>query len=410
MVCPPGQAPSRWGFDEAATSAAPVGVPTLAGALRRAGYATAGFSANHLVSGPGFEQGFERWRVLHSVERLQGSFVFGQLLAGDDDLTPLRWATELGLHKVPGEAVWELARRWLATPREGRPFFAYVHLMEPHWPYREHGYPLHAPEERDARLRLSYVDLLRLPRGDARNARLRGSAELRELSGRYIQEVRHADTLLGRILADLQAQGRRDDTLVVVLADHGEEFFEHNSFGHGFDVYPEQVHVPLVFLWPAAPRDGARAARVDTPVSLLDVFPTLMDYLEIQVPQSPEGQSLRALIEGRAEGHPVMTEAYRPAASVGAYREGSRAVRLVFDAVEDPARSARVLLFDPLTGAPGPLAFSPEAAADAALVTRARAAFQTRWQRALAEPQRGRDPEAKDTEAAERLRALGYVR
>jgi arylsulfatase A-like enzyme len=406
-----GQAPSRWGFDAAATTAAPVGVPTLAGALRRAGYATAGFSANHLVSGPGFEQGFEHWRVLHSVERLQSSFFFGQLLAGDDGLTPLRWATDLGLHKVPGEAVWETAGRWLAEPRGARPFFAYVHLMEPHWPYREYGYPLHEPAERDARLHLSYVDLLRLPRGDPRNARLRGSAELRELTGRYVQEVRHADTLLGRILADLRARGQRDDTLVIVLADHGEEFFEHNSFGHGFDVYPEQVHVPLAFLWPAAGRPSALTARVDTPVSLLDVFPTLMDYLQLPMPRAADGRSLRALLEGRADaGQPVLAEAYGPTTSVGAYREGPQAVRLVFDAAEGPAQTARVLLFDASTGQAGPAPFSAEAAASNALVARARAAFQARWEQAAGAPQPSLAPDDDDAEAAERLRALGYVR
>lgn len=405
------EAPSHWGFDEAATAAPPVGVPTLAGALSRAGYATAGFTANHLVAGPGFEQGFEHWSVLHSVERMQGSFVFGQLLAGADDLAPLRWATELGLHKVPGEAVWETARDWLARPRDARPFFAYVHLMEPHWPYREHGYPLHAPEERDAHLRLSYVDLLRLPRADPRNARLRGSVELRELVGRYVQEVRHADVLLGRILDDLRSQGLRDDTLVVVLADHGEEFFEHNSFGHGFDVYPEQVHVPMAFLWPARGRPADVRPRVDVPVSLLDVFPTLVDYLQVQVPHTPAGRSLRASIEGRGDvGQAVLAEAYRPSVNVGAYREGPDAVRLLFDASEDPVRTSRVLLFDPATGRPGPLSFTAEAAASDALVARARAAFQRRWEQALASRQAPHVPTATDAEAAERLRALGYVR
>ena len=85
--------------------------------------------------------------------------------------------------------------------------------------------------------------------------------------------------------------------MVVVLGDHGEEFLEHNGFGHGHDVFQEQIWVPLVFLWPDEERFAAMPARIDRPVSLLDVLPTLLVLFDLPVGRDMDGKPMLDLFD-----------------------------------------------------------------------------------------------------------------
>jgi arylsulfatase A-like enzyme len=147
-----------------------------------------------------------------------------------------------------------LARLRRAGPE---PLFAYTHMMEPHAPY---------------------------DRG-----RKDGSAY-----ERYLSEIAVADDQLGRVWRTLQ-QRFDDRWALIVTADHGEAFGEHQTFEHGKTLYQELVHVPLIV---AGPRIAPRT--VDERVGLVDLGPTILDLFGVETPATFEGQSLAPLLAGEA--------------------------------------------------------------------------------------------------------------
>jgi len=157
----------------------------------------------------------------------------------------------------------------LAVARLGdEPFFLWVHYWDPH-------------------------DLARLPPGiDPREARKLASPEV----ALYAEEVTYMDAQIGRLLAALRARGLDDDTLVLVVADHGQGLADHGWFAHRL-LYQEQIRVPLIVRVP-----GARGApSVSELVRTVDLYPTVLDYLGLELPGPVSGRTLRALIEGRPD-------------------------------------------------------------------------------------------------------------
>jgi arylsulfatase A-like enzyme len=256
---------------------------TLAEAARRAGWTTAAFVANALLfSGSGFEQGFEEY---HDVGFRPAADVSGR------------------------------AAEWIRAHRDER-FLLYVHYLDPHAPYAapdpwygmfSPGYAGHvvrntwdvrrepwAKVVNDAVLRGTPVDAFAEFGENARRARDRvevGAALLRRLEQLYHGEVRYWDAQLPRVLDALVAAGAWSQTVVAVVADHGEEFAEDGHLGHGFSLDDSAVRVPLVLLGavPGPPR------RVATPVSLVDLAPVLLDLAGIPVPPEMEGRTLEQL-------------------------------------------------------------------------------------------------------------------
>ena len=93
----------------------------------------------------------------------------------------------------------------------------------------------------------------------------------------------YADAIVGAIVEELRDANRYDETLIVLMSDHGEAFFEHGMFLHTWTLYEEMIRVPLIVKWPASyrPRTHAsQAGAVDTPVSLVDLLPTLIDVVD----------------------------------------------------------------------------------------------------------------------------------
>jgi arylsulfatase A-like enzyme len=105
--------------------------------------------------------------------------------------------------------------------------------------------------------------------------------------------VRSMDELLRELLAGLEQRGLDESTLLVVVADHGDEFGEHGGLGHGRTLYQEMLAVPLQFVHPAL---GDHARRISEPVSLVDVLPTLLELTGGRVPPGLMGNSLAHLI------------------------------------------------------------------------------------------------------------------
>jgi arylsulfatase A-like enzyme len=154
--------------------------------------------------------------------------------------------------------------------------------------------------------------------------------------GAYDEELLFVDAQLGRLLDGLEARGRLGDSLVMLVADHGEEFFDHGGFEHGHSVFQELLRVPLVAWGP-----GVRPARIEAPVSIADVFPTVLEALGIPVEPGVAGRSLWGLLRGGA----VPPERSLVAEALLHKRERKALIRWPHKLVFEPS-SGRSQLFD----------------------------------------------------------------
>jgi arylsulfatase A-like enzyme len=225
-------------------------VTMLAEALRDAGFDTAAFTEDGMIAGAlGFWFGFD-----HFVE-----------------LTPRPEAR--------GWPTFALGLRYLRSHAQRR-FFLFLHT-----------YKTHAPLWADPRYDREFTD----PR-EWSDPRLGPHVppQHRAEVDTYDRTIREADSLVARVLAELERAGIADRTLVVVLSDHGEGFGEHVLVGHGFSFEQEQLHVPLVLRGPGIPA----GQRIDAPVSLVDVAPTLLELLGVPRMADAQGISLAGALRG----------------------------------------------------------------------------------------------------------------
>ena len=136
--------------------------------------------------------------------------------------------------------------------------------------------------------------------------------DIPEVRVRYAQEVEYADRQIGALIEALRARGLLDNTLIVVLSDHGEGLGFHNHVGHIHQVYDTLLRVPLVMVWPGVVPEGKRIGDV---VSLVDVFPTVAELLGLEAPVPASGRSLVPLLRGEAMApRAVLAATYRPEA------------------------------------------------------------------------------------------------
>ena len=215
------------------------------------------------------------------------------------------------------------------------------------------------------------------------------------LVGAYDAEIAYADAQVGRLLAALDAAGRRDDTLVVVMADHGEQLGQHREQSHGFFVYDASVQVPLIIAGP-----GIAPRVVPDQVRIIDVMPTVLDLVGVTPPAAVQGTSLRPALDGQRQELLAFSETWYPRFHFGwselqAVRDGA------FKFILAPTRELYDLAKDP--GELTNLAASDQARADR--MERALRALVAQTTRADA----AKGPQAVDPAAEQRLRALGYV-
>lgn len=239
-----GYLPFEHGVRDNAGFRFPRGLDTLATRLSARGYRTGAFvSAFTLESRFGLDRGFDVY---------------------DDQFAEGAAATAFVLPERAGAETAAAARAWLAAG-DGRPSFAWVHLYDPHAPYR--------PPEPFA-------------------SRFPGNP--------YLGDVAAADDALGPLLAPLLV-GEGRETLVVLTADHGESLGEHGEKTHGVFAYESTLHVPLVLFAP-----GMKPRAVDAAVGHVDIVPTVLEALGAAVPESLPGRSLLRLAKG-AEDAPRAT-------------------------------------------------------------------------------------------------------
>jgi len=188
-----------------------------------------------------------------------------------------------------GKDVTDAALRWLKKRGSGKhPFFLWVHYFDPHEPYD---------------LRPEFADLPRTP----------GSSAIRHTSDRiltvedaqrvtaYDSEVAYSDHYVGQVLRQLNAMGIRERTLIVLAADHGESLGENGYWGHGDKLFQGIVHIPLVLSRPGTIPQGL---VVKEDVGLLDIMPSILDYVGIPARLPIEGKSFKPLVEAASPSPP----------------------------------------------------------------------------------------------------------
>lgn len=235
------------------------GLPYLPDILHHHGYRTAAFVGSLILDpldglAPGFDRGFDFYDAGYRLRR-----------AHED-----RYQTvERRANQVIGHAL-----AWLRHNPQ-RPFFLWIHLYDAHDPYD--------PPPPYAQRYASFP---------------------------YDGEIAYVDAAVGHLLTVLRAQGLYDRALIAVMADHGEAFGEHGERTHGIFLYDETIHVPLLFKLP----DGRFAGeQISARAGLVDVMPTILTALGMQLPGAVQGESLLELMRTQARaGHAGGHEADRP--------------------------------------------------------------------------------------------------
>jgi len=282
----------------------PPGAVTLAEALRGAGYRTAGFNLDnpYLSEKCGYHRGFERyddfWQARSEGTAASKPSAFKRFKKAVQDAIGRRSLALLlffqamlqrgGAPFLKGEEAVRRALAWFDEDR-GEPFFAWLHLMDVHYPYL----PLQRPSTGQ---RLQYLGAMsQLLLGGRRGP-------LRLMRGLYQARVARMDRMVGSLIDGLARKGLDGDTLVAITADHGEQFGEHGGFTHGPQLYDELLRVPLILAGPGA----AKGRVVDAQTSLIDLSPTLLHLLSVAAPPSFQG---RNFIDGDRGDEPVISAA-----------------------------------------------------------------------------------------------------
>jgi len=277
--------------------------------FQRAGYQTAGFVTWKYLEprfgfGPGFDVyervsdgaalGADAEAELQNLVR-EGNRSVASLMLDRPDLFATQSATS--------HLVVERAITWLdsiATAKKDDPWFLFCHFFDPHDDYA-------APEPFHRMFtRPEYTGAVN-GRGVAsasHTIEAMSPADIEQLKGYYDGEIAWTDDRIGALLKDIERRGVRENTLVVVTSDHGEEFYEHGLRQHRAQLYRESVHVPLIVAWPAGLPAGLRVPGL---VGLVDIAPTLYDLVDLRSPPHLSGVSLAGPARGAG---PVGVQSY----------------------------------------------------------------------------------------------------
>jgi len=218
--------------------------PTLASVLKQNGYSTGAVVAAAVLD--------SRFGLNHGFDFYYDHFDFSRLLE-----------TNLDAMERPGNVVVDEALKWLGK-NSGKKFFFWMHLYDPHAPYRP---PTPYSQQYEARP--------------------------------YDGEIAFADAQVGRLLAFLKRQNLYNNTLIVLAGDHGEGLGEHGEKTHGFFVYNSTLHVPLLLKLPGNQALVA-ASPNRMPVTLVDVAPTVLGILKTAAPREMQGRNLQSSLRGKS--------------------------------------------------------------------------------------------------------------
>jgi arylsulfatase A-like enzyme len=334
---------------------------TLAEGLSEIGYSSAGFVTNANVDAKfGIGQGFDSYKQIHEFTRSQQ-------------------VTERVLH-------------WLKEEKGEDPFFLYIHTIDPHDRYTP------SPEflEQFASGSVEFYKRYRRRHPDTKPAK-RGARD--HLQALYDAEIAENDESFGNLIRGLSEMGLYEDSLIVFLSDHGEEFFEHREFTHGKNLFATTLDFPLIVKFPGQ-RTGVRTSRL---VQHADLLPTVFELAGLEIPASVEGRSFADLAGGRDEREvkgPVFSHLHLDMHPQASIVDGDW--KLIHVDVADGPR--RVQLFN--------LATDPDEKENLAIRHPIRAAVmgsQLQAHIAASQARSRREEIVLDEELERSLRALGYL-
>jgi arylsulfatase A-like enzyme len=373
-----GKPPSRTGYGKTHPVLLDLN-ETLASVLQSAGYETRAVVDNpNVAASLGYAKGFSSYRETWEEKDL---------------------ATETDR----AHAITEAGLSFLRAARPERPFFLWLHYVNPHAPYEPP-----APFDRKfadgegSGPRLPVVDDFH--GGIPKKWAVAGRDRLGYYVSRYDGEIAAVDAEVGRVVAALDGSAVRDRTLVVLTSDHGESLGEHGYyFDHGENLFDPSLRVPLLVVAPGAPA----GQRVLAFASTLDVVPTILDAVKVSWPPDLAGTSLLGAVEGRAapardrlfaQNDRNLAAAFSRAYKTVALPEDDRVRFALYDRAKDPAETRDLA------------AVHPDVLRDE------RRELELYLERADREWARLRPlllgrpgEEALSAEACERLQALGYV-
>jgi arylsulfatase A-like enzyme len=241
------------------------------------------------------------YRTLAVVTNGNVSPAFG-MRRGFDTFEQLRELPTVEIHQL-SDRVNEVVFPWLEDLRDGEPFFLYLHTTDPHWPYtpRPPFRQRFAPDVDDPAVGTKRP--LRQPfRIERPTPRL-----LRDVLGLYDAEIAFNDESFGALIEKLHELDLYARSLIVLVSDHGEGFYDHGSWRHGTSVFDEEIRIPFVVKFP---EDLGRGARVERVARHVDLLPTLLDYLGEPIPASLQGRSLLPGLDAPREDDAPPTFAY----------------------------------------------------------------------------------------------------
>ena len=252
--------------DKSELSKIPEQFDTLAERFTRAGYHSVGWSSNtQLWEGLGFAQGFAEYDAKSKDTRI---------------VTKL-----IELFEQP----------------QKRPFFAFVHFVGPHLPYKPTKEFRHWDEHPDG-LPIMLKNFRDIQSGKI----VLTEQDMDHNIALYDGAILQVDTQIGEVLEVLEREGLTDETIVVVMSDHGQEFYEHGSISHGHTLYEELIRVPIIMAGPGIPS----GKRIDTLAQNIDVLPTLVGLALGETAKHIQGSDLSPLMHDADAGDrpPILSE------------------------------------------------------------------------------------------------------
>lgn len=232
-------------------------IPTLASELKKMGWETGAFLSSFTVSEfYGFEHGFDTFD--NGLKNAADSIM-------QENGGKMGWDVRTNQRRSDQTA--DAAIAWISKKRKS-PFFAWIHFWDPH----------------DPQLRPPAAVLAKFPQ--------RVHGQMVPKRDTYDAEIAYVDQNFGRVVQALKQSGQYENTIIVVIADHGEGLGDHEWINHRL-LYQEQIHLPLIARLPGAPKN----VRVADLVRNIDVYPTIMEALGIELPKRSNGEPM---IDGRS--------------------------------------------------------------------------------------------------------------
>ncbi len=308
---------------------------TLAGVLQANGYRTAGFvSSPYMNPAFGFDRGFDLYR---NIDLDDSEF--------EDTVLPPEEQRDAVHSDITSPRITELALDWLEK-NSSENFFIFLHMWDVHYDYIP-------PPPYDTKFDPDYdgdIDSQDFIHNPKINPEM-DPRDLEHIIALYDGEIAYVDHHIGLIVQKLKELGIFDDTLIVITADHGDEFYEHGGKGHRNTLFDEVIMVPLVLRLPSKIPAGK---MIDEQVALIDIAPTILRICGIAPPEWMEGISLLSgMKDAEAAGRPVLLEL-----DLGLKGTRTNSYKLlfnthllqtiIFDLVEGPDETYSHLITDPV--------------------------------------------------------------